>query len=325
MKKTNFLKLAFLTVAMFAITGSFAQGVVTDYALITADASNTYVTQTKAIPVYVKPDPLYHPTWVFPSTNLTAGFTWVFTSADITGGNIALTQPSSLNYATLTGVNIGGPYAVNVKEQSGGAFGGCSDAGLNFNVFVVTRPSAGITGAAAGAGWVTDLASYNFHRCGDALAENLSVTITEVGAPALLASYAFAIEKRTVNIDVSNVEIPASVVTTNLVNYPTPVGSKYKTTTADGGVLSVSTGALTVLNSLRTKYQFTLKKTPLVAGADGIVSGISHRSDYVAANGAPTLAQITTYPFTGTVIVEYIVNPSPTTGPIYHIPNNYAY
>ncbi len=329
MKKSNFLKLAFIVVAMFAFTSSFAQGVSTDYVGIAAGTS--YVTEGKAIPLYVTPDPNYHPAWVFPSTGLTAGFTWSVTGAAITGGSLTLNQPSTLNYFELTGVTIGGPYIINAKEVAGAAFGGCSDAGLNFNITVLPKPQAGIIGAALDASWQETTAGYSYYRCGNQAGEDLTVTITETGVLTANASYAYSIEKRSVNIDVANAEILASVVTSNLVNHQTT--SKFAGVN-DGATQIVTTGALNVLNSLRTKYTFTLRKATNLPAltAQGIVSAVSQKSDYVAAMNLPLagdnvmgLDEITTYPFTNPVIVQYIVNPNPTTGPIFHIPNTYAF
>jgi hypothetical protein len=53
------------------------------------------------------------------------------------------------------------------------------------------------------------------------------------------------------------------------------------------------------------------------AAANGIISAISEKSDYIAG-------VVSTYAFTDSQIV-IIVNPAPSTGPIYHIPNSYAY
>lgn len=325
MKKSTFLKIALTLASALFVSGAMAQGDATDYSLISADATPnaTYVTQGMSVPVYVEPDGVYNPGWVFPSTGLTAGFTWVFTSAEIPT-NITISQPGTLNYAEFTGVNVGGPYAVNVYEQAPAAFGGCHDAGIDFNVFVTGKPTAAISGSAVAA-WTVDAAGHQFHVCGDQAAENLTVAITETGAPAANAAYAYSIQKRSVNIDAADVETGA-VTTDNLfVNHTT--ASKYQSAADE----VIPTGGLVVLNGKRTKYTFTLLKATDLVGAEpeGIVSAISQKSDYVAANvaGGATAAagNITTYPFTGTVTVEYIVNPTPVTGPVYHIANAFAY
>jgi len=323
MKKSTFLKIALTFASALFVSGAMAQGAAADYSLISADGSVTYVTQGKAVPVYVQPDAIYNPSWVFPSAGLTAGFTWVLTSAS-SPANITFNQPSALNYVEVSGVTVGGPYAVNVYEQAPAAFGGCHDAGINFSVNVTGKPTAAVSGSAVAA-WTVDVAGHNFHVCGDQAAENLSVAITETGAPAANAGYAYSVQKRSVNIDAADVEIPASVVTSLASDHTT--AAKYH----GAGPEVVSTGALTVLNLKRTKYTFTLLKASdlLVATPEGIVSAISQKSDYVAANvaGGATAAagNITTYPFTGTVTVEYIVNPTPITGPVYHIANAFAY
>jgi len=226
---------------------------------------------------------------------------------------------------------VGGPYVINAKEVAGAAFGGCSDAGLNFNITVLPVPQAGIIGAAVDAGWSVTTAGYSYYRCGNlAGGENLTVTISELGVLTANASYAYSIEKRVVNIDVASAEVGVPVVT-NLVNHQTT--SKYAGVD-DGATQVVTTGALSVVASLRTKYTFTLKKATNLPGptAEGIVSAVSQKSDYVTAMNLPIvgnnvmgLDEITTYPFTNPIVVQYVVNPNPTTGPIFHIPNTYAF
>jgi hypothetical protein len=60
-----------------------------------------------------------------------------------------------------------------------------------------------------------------------------------------------------------------------------------------------------------------LKASDATAVAEGIISAISQKSDFIAGT---QLA----YTYTDNTVV-FIVNPAPATGPIYHIPNNYAY
>jgi hypothetical protein len=50
---------------------------------------------------------------------------------------------------------------------------------------------------------------------------------------------------------------------------------------------------------------------------DGVVSAVSHKSDYLAGS-------VTGYTFTDNQVV-FIINPAPDTGPIYYVPNNYRY
>jgi len=302
------------------MTGAMAQNDPADYDLITNDASVSYVTLDATIPLYVTPDAAFHPTWTAFSNNLTAGFVWNFYDdgswADGTEISLAVTD----NYVEIT-ANTVGSYPINVKEQASAAFGGCEDAtGQDFTVTVIAKPEAGIVGDGTNNAWTEPTVGYEYFICGDAAAEDLTVSITETGVPAALASYAYEVEKRVVNIDVSDVEDGATEVFSSVAD--NTIAAKLATGTADGGTETVSTGAMPIVDGKRTKYEFTLRSATdyAGAGADGIISGISHKSDYLTVAGG---GDITTYPFTGTTTVTYIVNPAPTTGPVYHIPNNF--
>lgn len=332
MKKMNFLKILMTLVLAFVITGAFAQNDPTDYGAISADADISYVTLDATIPFYITPDNTYHPTWTAFSNNLTAGFSWNFYDDASWSDGTELDLTVTNNYVEITG-NTVGSYPINVKEQAAAAFGGCEDAtGQDFTVTVIAKPTAGIVGAGANNTWTEVTAGYEYYICDDAAAEDLTITITETGVPSALASYAYSVEKRVINIDASDTEIPASeVLTSNFVDHT--IVSKYATGTADGGSETVSTGLMPVVGGERTKYEFTIKTATDYTNAvsPGIVSAISHKSDYldIAADTQGDGSDpsddldITTYAFTGTTTVTYIVNPAPTTGPIYHIPNDF--
>jgi hypothetical protein len=318
--KMNILKPALTLLAVFLFAGAFAQGDPADYGAISDDAGISYVTLDATIPLYVTPDPVYHSSWTAISANLTAGFVWNFYNDGSWADGNQLTLAVTGNYVEITANTIGS-YAVNVKEQAPAAYGGCEDpTGRDFTITVIAKPMAAIAGGEANNTWTEVTGGHEYYLCGDALAENLSITITETGAPAALASYAYSVRKRVVNIDISDVEEPGEVVTNDFVNHL--VSDKYATATAGGGAETVSTGLMPVVGAKRTKYEFTIRSATDYAGAGdpGIISGISHKSDYLAvADGS----DITTYPFTGTMTVVYVVNPSPVTGPIFHIPNNF--
>jgi len=316
MKKTNFLKIAITLVLTILITGAFAQNNPADYDLISADGDVSYVTQGATVPFYVTPDATYHPTWTAFSNNLTAGFVWNFYDDGSWSDGTELTLNVTDNYVEID-ANTVGSYPINVREQASAAFGGCEDAtGQDFTVNVLAAPTAGITGAGANNAWTVAVANYEYYICGDASAEDLTVTITETGVPAALANYAYSIQKRVVNIDASDAEIGGTETITTAVDHT--IGTKYAAATADGGTETVGTAAMPVVGGERTKYEFTLQKPTdaAVAAAEGLVSSVSHKSDYLTVAGG---GDVTTYPFSGTVTVVYVVNPAPVTGPIYHI------
>lgn len=316
----NVLKPAIILLAFFIFAGASAQGDPADYRAISDDAGISYVTLDATIPLYVTPDPVYHSAWTAISNNLTAGFAWNFYNDGSWADGDQLDLAVTGNYVEITANTIGS-YAINVKEQAPAAYGGCEDpTGRDFTITVIDKPTAAIAGGGASNTWNVVTAGHEYYLCGDALAEDIGITITETGVPAGLASYAYSVQKRVVNIDISDVEQGVPVVTSDFVN--NLVSTKYATATANGGSQIVSTGLMPVVGGARTKYEFTISSATDYAGAGGpgIISGISQRSDYLTIAAA---GDITTYPFTGTTTVVYIVNPSPVTGPIFHIPNNF--
>ena len=327
MTKKSVLKLAMTLVAAFIFTSAFTQGNQGDYDVISADAiaaGVSYVTQDATIPLYVLPDPVYHPTWTFPSNDITANFTWVFTPDGWTLGNqLTFVQPGDLNYVEITGNTVGGPYETNVRELAPAAYGGCSDAGREFAIVVTGKPTAEFEGTDTPANdWDEIVEGYSYRACGSKAAEDINVAITEANAPAALQLYAYSVQRRVVILDVNGLEEDV-VSTDDIIDH---------TIAAKGLTSSVSTGSLDVLNydwgtgtavPSRTLYEFTLAPaTDAPAGIDGIISAISHKSDYLALSADGDA--FTDYAFTGATVISYVVNPTPVTGPIYHIPNNFG-
>lgn len=315
--KKNLLKTLLISTMMFFSFVSFSQvsdGNYSEYdANTTAPTTIDYATVNSTVGYFVKPDANYHPEYMVGGNpadwTLTAGFIWNWTIPTNPGGNATISGGAN-NYVEIDYAATGN-YVINVAEEAPAAFGGCVDGTPTvMNITVLPVPTATIVGANVGGLNVTT-ADHEFYACGDQAAENITIAITETGVPAGLASYAYFVQKRTVNIDNVGAEIPASQVISTLVDHPTT--SKYQTATADGGTEVLSTGVMTVLNNARTKYEFTLFQPSDLATVEGIVSAVSHKSDY-------TSGTISTNPFTGTVTVVYIVNPAPQTEQIYHIP-----
>jgi len=332
MKKTNIFKIVMTLVMAFIVTGAFAQVAGGDYSEYDSDTETPtaidYVTVGTDHGYYAMPDNVYHPNYdAGNGWALTAGFVWNWTvDAEPNAGDASITYPVGGMPANYVEINYGelGNYTINVAEQAPLSFGGCADATPTvMNVTAIAAPTAGIVGADANNTWTEVTAGYEYYICGDAAAENLTITITETGVPAALASYAYSVEQRIVNIDASDNDIGGTeTITPDFVDHT--ITGKYATATADGGSETVSTGAMPVVGGERTKYEYTIKTATdyTGAGGEGIISAISHKSDYLTVAGG---GEITTYPFTGTAVtVTYIVNPAPTTGPVYHIPNDFS-
>lgn len=145
------------------------------------------------------------------------------------------------------------------------------------------------------------------------------LNITE-NVPDALAAYAFSVEEVVEELDGSGTVV--NLVSTNATFKDFTLASKAKHPADLGGntpnfTYTFSSSLLTISNNNRTRYTYTFKKaSDAGAVADGIISAISQKSDYVQG--------LTSYAFTDNQVV-FIVNPTPVTGPVYHIPNAFNY
>jgi len=320
MKKSNFLKTVLGVATAMLLTGNvMGQVVNSDYQVydpaLQSPTNIDYVTLrtggSTVMGYYALPDIVYHPNytavglWV-----LTADFVWNWTVT----GTATIAKPDPVvraNYAQIT-YTATGNYAVTVAEQAPLAMGSCADATpTEMNVTVIAPPVATIT--------TLDPAQ----ACGDQLATAVAMTFTE-NVPLALAGYAFAVSEVVDNIDASD-NLIGNVTTNNaFVDFPTT--AKLETPALTGLAspygYSFNTSALVVAGGMRTRYTYTAIKASdaPAAAANGLISAISQKSDYIAAAGVNYL----TYPFTDNQIV-IIVNPAPATGPIYYIPNTFNY
>jgi hypothetical protein len=303
MKKTFILRTiaASVLLTLFAY-GTNAQNILTDYEEAVAA---TYQTAGTDLRLYVEPDLVYSPGWV-PAANApigaTARWTWTYPVA-LTGAPASATATNQ-NFVEFTGV-AAGTYTIDVAESN--TLGSCAGATVSQTLTVINAPSAVITTADPAQG------------CGDAVAMNVNVQITEA-IPVAFAGYAFGVNELIENITPADVVIGAALVDATLVDWPT-TGKLNTGNDLTGGAspygYQFPTAALTVRNGLRTRYTYTLIGAS-DAASDGIISAISEKSDYLAGT-------VTVYPFGADIQIVIIRNPQPTTGPIYHIPNNFAY
>jgi hypothetical protein len=258
---------------------------------------------------YAKPDPVFHPNYTAGGGwTLANGFSWNWVVAPV----MATAKPGAANYVQIT-YTAAGNYAVTVAEQSSAAFGGCVDATPTvMNVTVIAPPQVSITTATPANG-----------LCGNQAAVPIAMSFVEA-VPQNWAGYAFAVHQTIENIDAANAVIGAAILNADTLDFPTT--GKLKNPTLVGGgptyTWTFNSRPLAVRNGLRTRYTYTLVKASDAPGADGAVSSISQKSDYISGT-------VNTYPFfaDATHFTSYsiVVNPAPATGPIYYIPNNFAY
>jgi hypothetical protein len=308
MKTKNLLKLALIMVAIFTFAGANAQ-ILTDYDNV---AEDVYQTAGKTFRVYVEPDIVYSPGYD-PATNAPLGaaarWTWTY-PAGLSTGAPATATPVNQNWVEFTNPVVGGPFTLEVVESN--TISGCADATAETrDIYVVAVPTATITTA--------DPAQ----ACDDQAAAAVAMTFTEA-VPAGFAGYAFAINELVENIDPSDVVIGAALVDNDaFIDFPTS-GKLNTGNDLTGGAspygYTFNTSDLDVRNGLRTRYTYTLIKASDAPGAaaDGVISAISEKSDYIGGT-------VLTHAFGAKTTFVAIVNPSPQTGPIFHIPNNFAY
>lgn len=304
MRTKNLLKLAFTMVAMFVITGAMAQtyptAIETDYKDVT---ETVYQTAGKTFRLYVAPDPVFSPDYDgdgTPAYNALSTWRWV------TGASYAAGAPlkdwSNENYVEIVNPSAG-TTTYWVSERFNAL---CNDAtGKSKVVTVIAAPTMQISTA--------DLST----TCGSAAAQTITLAITEA-VPSTWATYAFSISEQVQNWDDIN-GTGATTLSTNATFVDEPTNSKVAPSGGDNPdyTHTFNTSALDLLNSKITVYTYTLgRPSDMGAGDAGVVSAISHKSDYI---GGTTIA----HPFGAKTTWQAIIVPTPVTGPIYHIPNNF--
>lgn len=317
MKKSTFLKLALMFIAMLMFTGTYAQddqatkGDVHDVNLVTGTPLNrdtvTVGFQTKYVAL---PDPFYHASYVTPAWTLTAGFTWAWTffAAD---GTTPLTVTT--DYTTAAGAKANetlvtwvttGNRVLKVAETSPAGFGGCADASPSTqNVAVVPEPirvSFPYFNTTLG---LASTQTYAF--CGDQLGLNMTVNLT--GYPHFEMEWTLTRQE----IDFSGVGVGGVTTVVNNTGASAQVlGTNNFTTVSTAATFTFDAlRDLTLQAGKRTKYIYTMK---------GVNDLYSRKSDYVAGTTS-------WFPLTpADQIFNIIINPAPATGPIYHVPNNWG-
>jgi hypothetical protein len=251
------------------------------------------VTTGTKVPYLVVPDPLLSPTWApgadaTNTTGITSTFLWTIP------GVVSATVPGTGHYITLDvngAANAVG--VINVKEQSGAA---CPDAtGTNINVRVVAQPTASAIAASDGSAPLNSI-------CQGGTNGSLNVpfpvyTVTKVTDAAIPGN--------------ATVRVKATLVFTPPVGAPTTLFTNQILNVDAAGVVSsadittASGGTLTDFDNWGT-YDLTITQ----------ISDKISRKDMNVAAGYFNINGATGYTAT------YSVFKTPTTGIIYHLPNN---
>jgi hypothetical protein len=313
MKKMNFLKIALTFVLAMAISGAFAQAtdVPGDGANFAANyetggqaavGETTYLMEGTTIPLFALPDTYFHPLYNNTTEVYTlnaAGFTWVWTEVT---GTLTITQSAPADNYVTVGAAVGdaGTYTINVTETAPALWGGCDDgAGENIDVVVVAQPDITIGGDA----------SYNLCEGDAGLPAAVTATISD-GWQNFRAVW--SLEIKTLNPDGTDKDLYDN----DQVTVGGPLAESFTTASPDVSLVSgandITPGlGFVVIDNSATVYTYTMTSVNCQASRYG---------QFIAKGGVEgTDDTFTYYKSTAAETVTIRVNPSPNTGPIYHI------
>jgi len=328
MKKKNLLKFLFTAIAVFVVTGVFAQNV--PYAEMT-DNSGTATTDmvtvsntiVKYLPYYVEPDDVlnsldsdYDPTLgggtgSLVDQGINSTFEWTFLNSDDSENDGSaysfryLPTSSPEDQAPYVEVSFDqvGQYKLSVLETSqGGCPGGSS---VVSPVQVIAEPSFQVT---------SDGNDVTYERCAltNEPIQVYRIPSNGVSGGDLYFEVDFSVDNIDINTDPATVtEVTATTTRHISISEDGNMGT-------DAPVTVVSEG-LPVEGNAITRYTYTFK---------GINDHISRKTDFLAMGLSGTTPSPEDFNFYNPdggseVTITYMIYPAPNTGDIYYVPNDY--
>jgi hypothetical protein len=342
MRKMNFLRTVLsVATAMLVTVTAFGQVPETDYSVFNTDVTNgaTHVDSTDYVTrkaggttmgYFAVPDPVYHPNYnAGGGWQITNGFIWNWVSAPATVTFTPAAPVTDTNYVEITYPDAVATYSISVAEQAPAAFGGCVDATPTYLRVSVINPPTGTASINPGVLWQVITPNVSYQICGAQAAQTVTVAFNE-SVPNHLASYAFQITE-TIEV-LSGTGAVLATPQAEVAVQDFPLASKLKAGNLGAlpsAAFNRATPAFTYTflsdvlalqnysgNPARTRYTYRVTRTG-DAAQNGFVSNISQKSDYISGT-------VNYYNFTNQT-VSFILNPTPVTGPIYYVPNNFNY
>lgn len=283
----------------------------------------------KTIPVFAEPDSYFHPSYdPAAGTGLNAaGFTWVW-SITAGGANVTLTDADNTDpYATIQG-DVVGTATINVLETAPAAWGSCDDgAGTDIEITVRALPVV-TTSPANGT-------SYNVCVGDGSLPTNVYAAITDNSVTLFRVVWSLEIatldgsaakdeyfdtDKSTSlgavadNAEEYTEDAPDAVAAAGNYDITSVIDGGSGLYECIGGKSTVYTYTVTSINDRVSRYGDFLTVADVNSTTDDEFEYYDCGANaYTGIGGATT---------EHTVIVR--VNPTPTTGPIYHIESTWA-
>lgn len=334
MEKRNVLKvLTTMAIAMIVGTGLYAQVPDANYAVYDANPDDNVFPEVDSMTVndtagyYVLPDSYFHPNYnAGGGWQITSGFTWSWSFDNALGAITPYYVAQGYNDSLYVQIEWSstGTDTLRVTENAPAAYGGCSGDETRMVVRVLAEPTIAVhdDGVTAYIPRDTTICS------GDAL-ESFNVGVDLTGIPNW--NIVWDLEIATLASDgVTKVAYYDLTQTSALgsqsyaVEHPYTDPDTASTATYD---LDLPGSGFVTINDSSTVYTYRM------LAANG---RISRKSNYLI-NSTKTPGGFCYYDFTGTrrygaagiaaITPEDIiitVNPAPDTGPLYHIPNNWA-
>lgn len=279
-----------------------------------------YQTTGFGLTLYVAPDPVYSPLYDGSGARganvaSQSQWRWVYGVDFATGTQVK--DWANENWVTLVAGDL--PTAGNtrtfwVAERFGAA--GCFGTAQSRTVSVVGEPSiTAFAGQNTGNVWTQVTAGTEYRYCGENVRDDISITLAESSSLAAMQNYTYGITVLRTAYDgnlnpltgQSDVDVTATYGKT--ANLSAMVNGLSQTFNMNAANLVMYTNSG---NKYATKYVFSLTPNSLYS----TTSRVSQARAGVAISGFNNLVATT---------VTYWLFPTPTTGPIYHIANSYAF
>lgn len=263
-----------------------------DYVNETTQAAD-YVIVGSTMPYYARPDMLIHPNYTAVGTwALTPGYTWTWVTPGCTQAN------ATNNYVEVT--FPAAPATVNMTVAEQAPSGGCADATPSTHtVTVIAKPTIAANGTYPEAtmcnGGSFTLTPAPVTTYGDAADGGARVWYTVKSYNATWGGAAWVV----------GAEVNANVLQVTQTNQ----------VLASAITLTEASATFDVQNSATTIY---------IVYANGLTSDISRKSDFLAMATNVDYANTTNMIAADVNIGRVIVNPTPSTGEIYHVKNDWS-
>ena len=259
-----------------------------------------YQTKGKNMRLYVAPDPLYSPS----ALNTESKWRWEIGS---TWGSGTLRKDwTNENWVEVAPT---ADMTIQVKERFGAA--GCeSSSPTTKQIVAVDAPFFSSFGVENASEWIVE--ANNYTKCQNTPDATVSISLvglTEAGLDATeLMQYGLTYTVACQTADntglFGSANVEQSVTSDILKSVPFTINIPMKTNS--GGVV------------VPTRYTIVFMKETLQSK----ISRLSDKREHLVTNNDLSGISYTSYPSPGVTLV-FNLNPIPTTGPIYHIPNNF--